>query len=262
MKEINEYTGNIKLQWNGETETCLHELFLSSGTSHAITRELGENDNQHYHFYLSGCTILVKSLRDKILKLLPQLKQPHLKDKTNKDGTKKGWERNLMVHNVQATNKKTYHYFSHEDQVRKQICYVYKDISPDTWKPILNNITQEEAINMKHEFMDLREKETIGFNKIKSQKVVKENHKIENIIKALKDKNTSIGVDGNSHTTHITQKQIIEMVIDHYIQEKRSMNKNIIQNTVETICCILNPDYKSEYINIIKQRISENNISF
>jgi hypothetical protein len=88
MKEINEYTGNIKLQWNGETETCLHELFLSSGTSHAITRELGENDNQHYHFYLSGCTILVKSLRDKILKLLPQLKQPHLKDKTNKDEKK------------------------------------------------------------------------------------------------------------------------------------------------------------------------------
>jgi len=62
---------------------------------------------------------------------------------------------------------------------------------------------------------------------------------------------------GKPHTTHITQMQITTMVTDHYIQDQRSMNKNIIQNTVETICCILNTDYKRNYESLIHDRIKE-----
>lgn len=245
MKEIKKITGNIHLPHSPKNETKMCKVFDKYSTRYAITRETGSNDNPHYHFYIE-CEIKDIYVKELLQKEFPEIKQKHLKsENTNKDGSKRGWERRISVKEI-IPKKPT---LSNDDEALLIQYYIYKDVEIDKWKPITKNITIEEVLNGQNQYYKLiKAKEDVIKVLKKNQK---EKNKSENLIeeyeKLLKDKTQYMGVDGKPVLIDLDIEDAVTVVLEDKIKSNKCMNRNVQFNIIQTLLIRNNKKYKQEY---------------
>lgn len=246
--DINKITGNIHLPHLVCNETKMINLFNEYSKKYAITRESDEHKVQHYHFYIET-KVKDTTLKDYLIKQFPEIKQSHLKtDKLNKDGTKKCWERRIKIKIIKPSAKSILD-FDQEYQLIQY--YVYKDISPDTWKPISKNITIEEMLEMKTKYYELVKLYHDTSSSIKkTKKQVSQNIIIE-YEKLLKDKLQSIGVDGKPVILNLTEEDAVSFVLKQKKLSNKTININVLKSIIQTLLIRNNRKYYKE----LKQKL-------
>lgn len=257
--KIHILSGNIHLPHSNYNETKMSTYFDKYSTTYAITRETGDNNNEHYHFYIES-RITQKTLRDYLIKHYPEIKQPHIKNEPlNKDGTKKGWERRISIKKIKPSKNSILN-FDQEYQLIQY--YIYKDVEPDVWKPISKNITIEEILEMKQQYYNLVKlyhdtKNTL--NKSNKKEYLTITQKLQ---KSLKDKTSYMGADGETRHHKPNLDQIQDVVLDYYEQSNKTITYQQIENSIFTLCLKnnLNKNFRENIKELNKQNFQNKNL--
>lgn len=248
------WKGHLNLTHTEENELKIKELF-DCFPSYCICREgnniPGKNPGAapHYHFFclLEASTLKLASFKKNIITMFP-----HLKRYVPPSGGSGGDHKYACGHPKKSNKDQYKNYLSDQEQMILEILYVTADWSK-TNKSIKKNFNKTSIYkNLYYELKQL--------NIDRKTEIAKNNSKettsyVRLLEQTLREKYTTKGVDGNPIFKAPELDAILEMVCQHFLKTRKTMNKSVIQNLTETLLNIFDENYYLSYKEKIKQYI-------
>lgn len=241
------WKGHLHLPHDDKTVEKIEKLFNKNISRYCVCREgsLDGNVKPHYHFFcfLDESAIKLSSFKKNIITMFPQLKR---------EG--QGGEHKYSCVYPKITQSSQYkNYLSKDEQLADQLFYCCKEWNPIENIPITKNFNKEELYHKY--YYDLKTRN----NELKTEEDKKNTKDKKNYVRDLEEQiiklKTKKGADGVPYFQKPTLEELISIVCDHFSKTRKTMNKNVIQNLVETLQNIFCPIFYEQYKEDIKNKI-------
>lgn len=266
LEQSFDLVGNLHIPHKSKNEKLLKDLFNSiECDSYAITRENTEKENSdHYHFLLLDALITKDTLRRKLnenfmekmvkyYKIRKKEELENLTEEQKQEKINKAKPTNLNVKYPAAKKPE----LTIEEEIKIQIAYIFKDIEKQEWKPITKNLTELQCKEYKEEYYRLTKLKTDLAKTKKCQKEKQRRELIPQMISLVEEKTKYIGADGKEKIRKPTLIEIIDIVVEYYVEKKMTINPNQNQNLCLTILLHFDKNEKQNYKDFLEKRIKE-----